>query len=261
MSKFYFFIAFALTGIITSAQTVNIPDPNFKAKLITGGVDADNDGAIQLSEALNVTDLYLDSANISSLEGIQSFANLRNLWCSFNPLTEVNLCGTAVAYLSCSDCPNLRIINLKNDVISETIWQEPPFPPFFVWNLPSLQYVCVDAAEMTEAQLYFPYTTANTITFTSDCSSTNCSSLLSIPEIVSGFNFTVYPNPVKNFVTISFKEKTAIQSISIYNVLGQVEQLVTNPTETIDVSGLKTGNYFIKIISDKGTATSKFVKE
>ncbi|WP_366869723.1 T9SS type A sorting domain-containing protein, partial [Flavobacterium sp.] len=31
-------------------------------------------------------------------------------------------------------------------------------------------------------------------------------------------------------------------------------------TKTIDVSSLKTGNYFLKINSDKGTSSVKFVK-
>ena len=73
--------------------------------------------------------------------------------------------------------------------------------------------------------------------------------------------FTLSPVPAKNLVTISTKQKAVLSSISIYNVLGQLVQVNTNPSETIDVSGLKSGNYVIKIVSDKGTASSKFIKE
>jgi hypothetical protein len=38
-------------------------------------------------------------------------------------------------------------------------------------------------------------------------------------------------------------------------------QTTTNPEKTIDVSGLKTGNYIIKVTTDKGVSSSKFVKE
>ena len=52
-----------------------------------------------------------------------------------------------------------------------------------------------------------------------------------------------------------------MSSISIYNMLGQLVQVNTNPNEAIDVSGLKTGSYFIRIVSDKGTASGKFLKD
>ncbi|QBZ98629.1 DUF7619 domain-containing protein [Flavobacterium sangjuense] len=73
--------------------------------------------------------------------------------------------------------------------------------------------------------------------------------------------FTLSPVPAKNSLTITTKQDIMISSVNIYNTLGQLVQVITNPNETIDVSGLKTGSYFIKIISDKGTASSKFIKE
>ena len=50
ITKNLFFFLLFLTGI-TNAQIVNIPDANFKAALIAYGVDANNDGQIQVSEA------------------------------------------------------------------------------------------------------------------------------------------------------------------------------------------------------------------
>ena len=261
MKNLYFLLALFSALFTTNAQIVNIPDPNFKAKLIDSGIDTNTDGEIQQSETLNVTHLNIDSSNISSLEGIQNFSTLTTLWCSNNPLTEVNLCGTAVFTLFCENNPNLTTINLKNNIISDVIYSEPPFPPFWAQNLPSLQYVCSDAGELLLAQALFTDATSTTITFTSDCDTTNCSSLLNTPDIVSGFTAAVYPNPVKDVLNLSIKENTAIQSIYIYNTLGQLVQSDKNPTQTINVSGLKTGSYFIKIISDKGTASSKFIKE
>jgi Leucine-rich repeat (LRR) protein len=73
--------------------------------------------------------------------------------------------------------------------------------------------------------------------------------------------FTLAPVPTKSTLTLTANQKSTISSISIYNALGQVVQVITNPNETIDVSDLKTGSYFIKIVSDKGTANGKFIKE
>ena len=71
----------------------------------------------------------------------------------------------------------------------------------------------------------------------------------------------IYPNPVKNNLIISNKKQAAISLIQLFNTLGQLVQVITNPNEMIDVSNLKTGCYFIKIVSDKGTASGKFLKE
>lgn len=73
--------------------------------------------------------------------------------------------------------------------------------------------------------------------------------------------FSLSPVPVKDWLTITTKETVTMTSISIYNTLGQLIQVNTNPNETIDVSGLQSGSYFIKIISDKGSSSSKFIKE
>jgi len=73
--------------------------------------------------------------------------------------------------------------------------------------------------------------------------------------------FCLSPVPTKSELTITSKQSVTISSISIYNMLGQLVQVAANPANTIDVTNLKAGNYFIKIHSDKGTTASKFIKE
>ncbi|MBA4320888.1 MAG: T9SS C-terminal target domain-containing protein, partial [Flavobacterium sp.] len=75
--------------------------------------------------------------------------------------------------------------------------------------------------------------------------------------------FTLYPNPVQSVLNISSKETIEVQSISIYNTLGQLVLVIPNAEKVtkIDVSSLTTGNYFIKINSDKGTSNTRFIKE
>ncbi|WP_291133235.1 DUF7619 domain-containing protein [Flavobacterium sp. UBA7682] len=81
----------------------------------------------------------------------------------------------------------------------------------------------------------------------------------------SDFSFTTLyslsPVPTKNVLNITAKESVVMTSVNIYNTLGQLVQVNTDPNETIDVSGLQRGSYFIKIISDRGSATGKFIKE
>ena len=74
--------------------------------------------------------------------------------------------------------------------------------------------------------------------------------------------FRIYPNPASDVLKIESKQNIEVQSISIYNTLGQVVLVVPNAkaTKVVDVSGLQTGNYFIKIHTDKGTSNAKFIK-
>ena len=75
--------------------------------------------------------------------------------------------------------------------------------------------------------------------------------------------FNVYPNPAKAILNIEAKKQIELTSISIFNTLGQQILVIPNAQQTkqVDVSSLKTGNYFIKVTSNKGSASGKFVKE
>ena len=75
--------------------------------------------------------------------------------------------------------------------------------------------------------------------------------------------FTLYPNPTNGILNINFKQAIEIQNIGIYNVLGQMVVSVPNAkgVTSVDVSSLSTGNYFIKVVSDKGTSNAKFIKQ
>ena len=75
--------------------------------------------------------------------------------------------------------------------------------------------------------------------------------------------FTLHPNPAKTDLNIESKKGIKISSASIYNVLGQLVLVHTNlnQSKSIDVSELKSGNYFIKILSDQGISNTRFIKE
>ena len=73
--------------------------------------------------------------------------------------------------------------------------------------------------------------------------------------------FKIYPNPVNEVLNLNTKQDTEVYSLTIYNLLGQQVQTITNPSNAIDVSSLETGNYILKIVTEKGVSSSKFIKE
>lgn len=70
----------------------------------------------------------------------------------------------------------------------------------------------------------------------------------------------LYPNPAVNDLYIS--GKTTQSKVEIYNVVGKQVKVYGNILQSIDVSDLNTGVYFVKLTDVTGkTVTSKFIKK
>ncbi|MBL0012923.1 MAG: T9SS type A sorting domain-containing protein [Flavobacterium sp.] len=128
-------LCYLLVFLITSmqAQIVNIPDANFKQILVSanydnqiasaneGGaymtIDSNNDGEIQMGEALMVRGLNLEGYGISNLTGIEYFTNLINLSCKNNNLTQLDL--STLNHLSGLSCSYNQLTSL---VLPPWIW-------------------------------------------------------------------------------------------------------------------------------------------
>ena len=127
---------------------------------------------------------------------------------------------------------------------------------YVVFKIRTKSTLVVGNTISNQANIYFDYNfpiITNTATSTFQA--------LNNDAFVFENEFVLYPNPAKNLLHIEVKNEIEMSSISIYNMWGQVVLTTTNPSNTIEVSNLKTGNYFIKVTTDKGTATSKFIKE
>lgn len=72
----------------------------------------------------------------------------------------------------------------------------------------------------------------------------------------------IFPNPVNDILNIESSETTVIKSIGVYNTLGQLIIDVEKPADNkeLNVSQLSAGNYLLKIDTEKGTNTQKFIK-
>ncbi len=116
---------------IGNAQIVNIPDANFKAKLLQAStsntiaknatgqnikIDTNDDGEIQVSEALAVYQLSIQGSNIGDLTGIEAFINLTHLRCEDNNLTVLFFFSNVnLTHLWC-DFNNLMYLDISNNI-------------------------------------------------------------------------------------------------------------------------------------------------
>jgi hypothetical protein len=80
-----------------------------------------------------------------------------------------------------------------------------------------------------------------------------------INEAVLNSKFSIYPNPVNSQINIDSVEK--IETIEIIDLMGKTLEIIITPNNTIDVSYLTKGVYFLQIQSDKGLVSKKFIKE
>ena len=200
MKKIYFLVLALCFFNGLSAQIINIPDTNFKAKLLEANennliaqnfsgnyikIDSNTDGEIQQSEALNVYTLKVSNSSILSLSGIKSFKNIEtinckqnqissldvsnlnsliNLDCSFNNLGTLNLLGVSnIKYLSCNN-NNLNSINLSSNLLlGELICNNNLLANLDLRGLPWIYEINCNSNNLTA--LYINNNTSETVSF------------------------------------------------------------------------------------------------
>ena len=136
----FIFLALAPLGY---GQIINFPDANLKTKLLSAStsngvatgqvstynmnsdswtpnqtpyytvIDTNGDGEIQVSEALLIKGLILNSANITDLTGIEYFSNLQYLKCGSNQIQSLTFTApNTLQYLNC-DYNQITSLNLS----------------------------------------------------------------------------------------------------------------------------------------------------
>jgi hypothetical protein len=69
----------------------------------------------------------------------------------------------------------------------------------------------------------------------------------------------IFPNPATTFITIQIKEGIPIEQVIIYNHLGQKVLEIKPVNNTVDVSKLKPGMYFLEVTTRESRAGTKLI--
>lgn len=81
----------------------------------------------------------------------------------------------------------------------------------------------------------------------------------SIGELSTIPTILIYPNPTNTQINIDSKDH--IQAISILDMMGKTVKTIVAPNQTIDVSDLTKGIYFLQIKVDETLMSKKIIKE
>lgn len=89
-------------------------------------------------------------------------------------------------------------------------------------------------------------------------------SILSVDELLLSENVQLYPNPATNNVTISLAQNVT-GDVRIFNIQGALvhfeKDVQFSNTYSVDVEKLQTGTYFVRLNTEMGTVTKKFIKD
>ena len=290
MKKIFKFISFVLLSNASCfSQTINFTDLELKQYLINEvcvdttdngisfshdlNVDLNNDNEIQISEAQSVQILELEdftnSYSIKSLQDLNSFPNLKYLKIlSLDSLVKIeNLKLDSLKTLWVSDGASLRIIdisnlpglttglrieglttldslNIKNGSIANL------FSLFYTLNI---KYACGDsiAAEYNAFNLFGAMLPG--VLPSINCIALDIENNIDLKNLI-----TIYPNPTSEFIEV--KSKKEIKEFRILNMFGQTVFQTENVTNSIDVSFLKPGIYFINIQFEDRYLLKKMIK-
>lgn len=293
--KYLFFIS--LLPFAAKGQTLIFPDPNFENALVHFNVvdttgnglgdsvcDTNGDGFIQLSEAEAVTGLIISYYEIQSLEGIEYFSNLETLKSRGNFLSTLDLShNPMLSWLHVETNP-LTEIDLSQNFLMERLWiYQLPLSQLDVAHMPLLESLRVYANDLkslniqngnnlllTDFQAYnnpslfciqvddeeFANSNPNWEKDETAVYSENC--FLGIPDLDVNNGFVLYPNPVKDILSIE-SEKPFLE-VRIFDFTGKRIVPVWLNDSTIDLQWLPQGLYFVQLITWEGAWIRTIVK-
>lgn len=84
---------------------------------------------------------------------------------------------------------------------------------------------------------------------------------LSVQQVIGNSFLKVYPNPVKNSITITSSLSFDIQNINLYDMIGRNIFTTTENTRTLNLSYLNNGVYTLVLTTTIGKASYKIIKQ
>lgn len=281
-------VCFLVLFCMGKAQIVNIPDANFKSKLLESSannqiaqnlsgsyfaIDANNDGEIQVSEALQVKELKMIYPNtfamIQSYDGILSFANIKSLTIDYanvpsdpfviSNLTSLNTLNVKFGNydpgtIKVSGCPALKNLSIYG-IILETLSNNPLIENFSLYSQTVSNEIITEIEHLTHLKnLEFREFIDGIGNAYLDLS--NHPNLLSLNVICTNLNVNVSGCPLLNSITLNATDDP-------YNFI-YTPSVKINSSNCPSLVNYTVGEYFdivAEIISDNCPGLLNFSSE
>jgi len=226
-----------VNNMLTSLDVTN----NYNLRIL----DLENNALsnIDVSQNPNLISLLITNNQFTSLDISQNLG-LKFLECDSNQLTSLDLSQNySLLQLWCNDnqLVNLNIKNGNNADITK-MW---------AYNNQDLNCIQVDDETAT-----YPECDSNSGWCKDDWTEYSEECILGV-EDNTNISFSIYPNPVQDILNLESQQP--IERVKIYNLQGQL--IMEKYTNSIDVSNLTTGLYFVQVTVNGKTITKKFIKE
>ena len=148
------FSAFAATDIYGPVYISNLIFPDETFLNYVKRFDTDNNGTLSPEERYKVTEIDVESKNISNLFGIQFFPNLKNLNCADNNLTSLDVSeNTVLAELWCYGNQLTELDVSKNTKLKKLRCQKNQLTSLDVSKNTELEYLAVFYNQLTSLDM------------------------------------------------------------------------------------------------------------
>ena len=86
---------------------------------------------------------------------------------------------------------------------------------------------------------------------------------LAMSQLAISNEFSMYPNPAKTFISINVNTLIGEGSIIVTDLYGKAvkTQALSMGTNTVNISNLNKGMYFVSTITSEGKTTKKLIVE
>ncbi|MBR5690179.1 MAG: leucine-rich repeat domain-containing protein, partial [Prevotella sp.] len=109
-------------GTDVEINVTNFPDANFRTFVSGASIDTDGNDYLSNEEIAAVTNIDVIKKSIADLTGIEHFTALKNLRCTGNQLTSLDVSGnTELTYLECSE-NQLTELNVSQNKKLTELW-------------------------------------------------------------------------------------------------------------------------------------------
>ena len=202
---------------------------------------------------------YFDCSNnrLTELE-VKDFKKLEYFNCSHNCLTKLDYTGSAgyYHYVGDNQSPSLALHKNDDGTFSHSIdLNEPTFGNTAISYedgvLTSTDSTIVSTSFTVKVIGHWGRLLTGTMNF-------NYSDVGIIPQEKE--QLKIYPNPTTGELTITNYE-LQITNVEIFDVYGRRQKAEGRRQNVIDISNMKSGIYFVKIITDTGVIVKKVVKQ